>query len=920
MSFINRLLIVMGSAAILSTGCGEGDGREQASTAESCMTCHNGSQQNDYSGPGLQNPHPFGPPASRTCTTCHGGNPKGANKLASHIPAPPEIGDREQQTTDPKAWFNRLTLTGIDKFPDYQVGGTTYTSLQYLQFINPGDLRVVTKGQSCGLNGCHPGHAETVAKSMIGTTTGLLSGGTYLAGIGNHIPANQGLFQDTAADLAPRALVDDNYVVDPNKVGFVGSLIEFPVWSTFGKTGVKQIYKNPLYNSIDMVNDLEANGKIKTDSNLSRIYQELIAFTCGICHLQSAGANNRYGDYRSSGCTACHMPYSRSGRSGSRDPNVNKTEPLDPDDIDEPERPHIRSHVIRSVKKTLPGGQTIEGIDDHTCAGCHSGSNRTVLQYWGIRLDQNQDVRRKFQYPANPVSYKTTSGDTRLFDPVVGNNTFNGRNRNQMLVFEDYDGDGRDDTPADIHYEKGLGCIDCHGRFDLHGGDANATTHPIASRMEQTVAIQCESCHGTIDAYAQSKEGKAFDNQTRSLAIDSKGRVLNHVVKEGDGTFYLTSRLTGKRHYVKQVKDIVVNNAKKHPIGQQALYSPKASYAMGRKDGQPSTGIGPRQTNDTPSSFSHTDNMSCAACHSSWTNTCVGCHAEGEYDTGNNYSPITGDRIVFRLKNAQFVYQSPLFFQLGVNARNKIAQLSANTKLFAQYEDLNNVDTPIITFSDRNVGGRHLGRTFPSLSHNAMMAHSIRGKVDPKNEGPRYCVACHLNDSSMANFGTEYNTLKTAMATDDFGALDFNLLKQHLGQNPGNQLNSPLFVHMVAGLGTGLFLFDANGCPVNPLDDNAARAGCNDLSPKDRFNLNNVVYNLDRIVLDIGVPNGGNAHPLLAPNAIPNLRTGALNLSMAGPLGSTLIKKLTDPTTGVVLNSWIDADGALQGDAANFVK
>lgn len=107
MSLINRLLIVMGSAAILFTGCGEADGREQASTAESCMTCH-------------------------------GGNPKGANKLASHIPAPPEIGDREQQTTDPKAWFNRLTLTGIDKFPDYQVGGTTYTSLRYLPLAQRG--------------------------------------------------------------------------------------------------------------------------------------------------------------------------------------------------------------------------------------------------------------------------------------------------------------------------------------------------------------------------------------------------------------------------------------------------------------------------------------------------------------------------------------------------------------------------------------------------------------------------------------------------------------------------------------------------------------------------------------------------------------------------------------------------------------
>ena len=73
-------------------------------------------------------------------------------------------------------------------------------------------------------------------------------------------------------------------------------------------------------------------------------------------------------------------------------------------------------------------GTTVEGIDDHTCAGCHQGSNRTVLQYWGIRLDQNSDVRNHRQYPANPVSYLRTTNDTRLYDPAVGNTTFNGRN------------------------------------------------------------------------------------------------------------------------------------------------------------------------------------------------------------------------------------------------------------------------------------------------------------------------------------------------------------------------------------------------------------------------------------------------------------------------------------------------------------
>ena len=230
-----------------------------------------------------------------------------------------------------------------------------------------------------------------------------------------------------------------------------------------GEFAPDKLHNNQQYNSPSLSNDLNADNSIITGSHLADLYHEQVAFTCGDCHLGSAGANNRYGDFRSSGCTACHRRYSLSGRSGTTDPNVDKTEPLDPDDIDPPERAHVRQHRIVSVARTLPSGQMVQGIDDYACAGCHQGSNRTVMQYWGIRLDQNQDVRRNFQYPANPVSYRSTSGDTRLFDPVVGNNTFNGRNRNQYLLEEDYDGDGRDDTPPDVHYEAGVGWMDWEG-------------------------------------------------------------------------------------------------------------------------------------------------------------------------------------------------------------------------------------------------------------------------------------------------------------------------------------------------------------------------------------------------------------------------------------------------------------------------
>ena len=88
----------------------------------------------------------------------------------------------------------------------------------------------------------------------------------------------------------------------------------------------------------------------------------------------------------------------------------------------------------------------------------------------------------------------------------------------------------------------------------------------------------------------------------------------------------------------------------------------------------PATGIGPQQTGDPHAGFSHLDSMNCAACHSSWSNSCIGCHLEGEYNEGNNFSNITGERIVFRQRFAEFVYQSPVPFFLGIGMDNKIRE------------------------------------------------------------------------------------------------------------------------------------------------------------------------------------------------------------------------------------------------------
>lgn len=903
----------------LIAGCSGETGSLTAQTAESCMLCHNGAQADDYSGPGIENPHPFPGAGALTCTTCHGGDPNGTDMLTSHVPAPPQIGDRAFQDVNALAYFNKLTLAGMDKFPDYVVDGQTYTALDYLQFVNPGDLRVVEGGRSCGA--CHAGHAEVVSKSLLATSAGILAGASYAAGIESAVPESQGLHQDTAADTAVRAVNDANYSGNQSLVGAVSRLLEYPVFSVRNATGPDAVFQNPDYDALAIADDRDAENRFTAGSPLANLFMDQVSFTCGDCHLGSAGANNRAGDFRSSGCTACHMPYAIDGRTRSSDPNINRVEPLDPDDIDDPERPHTRSHRIHGVARTLSNGAVVPGIEDHTCAGCHQGSNRTVMQYWGIRLDQNADVRNGRQYPANPITSQTTHGDARLFDPVSQNNTFNGRNGNQYLLREDYDGDGRDDTPEDVHYQAGLGCIDCHGGWDMHGGDPLNPSGFIASRMEQQTAITCESCHGTIDAYATVSPGSTYDGTAADVASDRKGNALRHVWRGTDGLYYLKSRLTGNLHVVPQTKDAVVDSGRVHPFTSEPFYSAKASYAMGRIDATNANGIGPKQTAGGHDGFSHTDNMDCASCHAAWTNTCMGCHLSGEYDNGNNFSNQTGERIVYKQRTADFTYQSPLFFQLGVDPSGKITQFSSNTKVFYQWEDRNGQLSRRFTFSDR----RGLGTSpsapsgFPSLAHNAIMAHSIRGKVDATREGPRYCVACHLTDTGVAQYGAQYDAFRTAMAAGDWGALDFNLLRQHFGRNTGNVLNSPLYVHGVAGLGTGVFLFDENGAPVNPLDTNPNRVGADGIAPASVFDPQNVFFDLDRIVEPDGRSNGSSNHAWLDGVDGSSLRDGATDPTMAGPLGARLIQLLCDPQNGLVLDSWFDSDSVPRGDAAGFL-
>ena len=290
-------------------------------------------------------------------------------------------------------------------------------------------------------------------------------------------------------------------------------------------------------------------------------------------------------------------------------------------------------------------------------------------------------------------------------------------------------------------------------------------------------------------------------------------------------------------------------------------------------------------------------------------------------------STIDGRWLAATLDVRQFIYASPLPLILGVGSRGRITQIGPELQILFKYAgDIFGDSSSVFGFSDRRGNGNNPGYEgrgpFAALGYGRIVPHTIRGRPDAESEGARQCVACHLNSEQLDRFGSEYENFRTAIAAGDVASLDYSLLQQHIGQNPGNELNSPFFVHMAAGLGAGLWLFDESGCPVNPLDISDERAPCGGVVPADNFDPQAVVFALDQPVTAAGVANASGHRPAASAAHgadIAALRDGALHPDMPGPLGATVTGRIADPNVGLILDSWIDANGEPQGQATDFL-
>ncbi|QJA06535.1 hypothetical protein FVE67_06880 [Thermosulfurimonas marina] len=459
---------------------------------------------------------------------------------------------------------------------------------------NPSDLRVVD--QTCGQ--CHGEIVTRLKKSLHATSAGIISAARYTWGA-----------QKTRRALyAPYPVRDEDGHI-PGQRGALPELQALPLYDPQRPIG-------PTNHPVD----------------------DYLRAECLRCHIWTRG-KERPGDYRSSGCAACHVIYADDGLYRGEDPTIPKDEPG-----------HPRLHRITT---RIPVFQ---------CQHCHNRGGRTGVSYMGMMESDGY---------CSPWSGKAG---------VKAGRKLHGKCYNHLV--------------PDIHYERGLACIDCHLEPEIHG-DGN-----IYSKKDEAVEIECEDCHGTVKSPAplRTSRGTSYPNLKRKGS-----RVI------------LIGKLDGREHPVPQVQEVVQRNR-------------QAAVAM-----------------EIPS---HARKLECYACHAVWAPQCYGCHAQ------QNLAEKAGDWLRYgksadesltgreknRLKTAHHWRETRSYLRwespaLGWNAEGKVAPYIPGCQV-------------IFTQIGPDGKPRFLNHIFKTaqgtwgIASNPIQPHTVRPRA-------RSCEDCHANPKAL---------------------------------------------------------------------------------------------------------------------------------------------------------------------------
>jgi hypothetical protein len=590
------------------------------------------------------------------CTDCHGGRadlpaPAGAQagspayeqaKRAAHVlPRDPAMADRSAEPVRAyTAWLRE--------------------SAEYVRFINPGDLRVA--GQTCGEAGCHASVVRNVATSMM--TTGGMLWGAALYNNGAYPYKDTRFGESYAADGSPQTVhtIPAPTAEETQEKGIIPEVTPLERWEISQPGNVLRVFERGggKKGEVALPSPDEEAGK-PDDKLSSRGFGTQLRTDPVFLGLQKTrlldpllslpGTNDQPGDYRASGCTACHViyandrsaehsaqyaQYGNQGLSASNDPTI----------------PHNESgHAIRHVfTRSIPSSQ---------CMVCHihPGTNM-VATYFGYTWWDNESDGKAMYPPTqhNPSDEERFQVSTRnpegaaargLWSDVnflskTGSADFNANlTQTQFADFHSHgwlfravysrDRQGRlldanggvvpFDDPLkfskavhleDIHLEKGMQCVDCHFEQDAHG------TGSLYGESRAAIELDCVDCHGTISGRASlvTSGPAAPAGGTHLDALRTPWGQRRFEWREG--RLYQRSMMDPHQEWeIVQTLDTIT------PGNEH--YNEKSRLAKTMRVDGVTWGDVPRDA----ALLAHANSrMACYTCHTSWTPNCFGCHLQ----------------------------------------------------------------------------------------------------------------------------------------------------------------------------------------------------------------------------------------------------------------------------------------------------
>ncbi|HEY6229215.1 MAG TPA: hypothetical protein VI282_19010, partial [Verrucomicrobiae bacterium] len=728
---------------------------EAAKKSAGCLQCHTGIESMHSS-----------PNVVLGCIDCHGGNAiPGLTKEKAHVrPRNPVFWESSANPNDSSVLLN-------------------HESAEFIQFVNPGDLRVAEK--ACGL--CHGEIVKNVGHSMM--RHGAMLWGAALYNNGGYPDKNYRFGQAYGIDGVPLRL-ESPIPVTPEmtqKHGILAFIDPLPRFALSQPGNILRIFERggEKQNELGNPNAFEPPGhparrlSERAMGTLNRIDPVFLNLQKTRLHdplLDFMGSNNHPGDYRSSGCTACHViyandrspthsgwysKYGHQGLSFSED----KAIPAD-------ERGHPIKHQLT---RAIPTSQ---------CMNCHMHQgNLFVNPYLGYTW-WDQETDGEFMYPAkqknpsdeemvravqeNPEAAAARGlwGDLDFLEKVAELNP-----KLKHTQFADYHGHGwifravfkKDrhgnlldendriiphDEPMkfaravhlkDAHLAKGMQCADCHFDKDVHGNGL------LYGEPRAATTIECIDCHGTVDARP-------------TLVTSGNGGKVNlaegntpygpRFYWEGDRLFQRSTMTADLRWEVPQTVDTI--------DPKSPHYNAKSAYAKTLREDGANWGDVPADNDPSVKRcgrLAHDPRkMSCQICHTSWATSCFGCHLPMQANQRvalNKYEGMTTRN--FTSYNPQVLRDD--VFQLGIDGTvksNRLAVLRSSSAVLVGSQNANRewVYSQQQTVSAEGYSGQAYNPHFP---------HTTSSVGTTKN-----CTDCHLAKqnnnnawiASLLGFGT----------------------------------------------------------------------------------------------------------------------------------------------------------------------